>query len=374
MISPPPGASSGGGSRRARYTRSPSGGPPSSKRSKPSSSTADPYDRNHGSGSDQNRLYTSICVKNMNPKISDLGKIRWTFGTLVRRLLFSCLQMCAKCVIRNSRSMEPTQWKSIIRIKNVLLLSISRIAKMPRRRDMRRQVLSGRICEWRWNRKCLVRCSVLVFSDRFRVYYRRTVPAEQPLNSASPNERSPPHRRHRRSSTRSPSPPPPPPVSSRGRYSSSSRHQRAISPPRSPPPMRSSRPPRRPYSPYIPLPPDLADYVSSAAPTRTRPPSSPSPVRRHHHKHSSKSKRSRSPNSHRSASGSPVPRAHADADANGQSEPTRTLLVENLDRDISESKLKDIFGRYGTIDESNIPWLQRVIEKKCSHPSRFLFF
>lgn len=73
MISPPPGASSGGGSRRTRYTRSPSGGAPSSKRSKPSSST-DPYDRNHGSGADQNRLYTSICVKNMNPKISDIGK------------------------------------------------------------------------------------------------------------------------------------------------------------------------------------------------------------------------------------------------------------------------------------------------------------
>jgi hypothetical protein len=72
MISPPPVSSSGAGSRRSRYTRSPSGGAPSSKRSKASSSI-DPYDRNHGSGSDQARLYTSICVKNINPKISDLG-------------------------------------------------------------------------------------------------------------------------------------------------------------------------------------------------------------------------------------------------------------------------------------------------------------
>ena len=65
MISPPP-----TGSRRTRYSRSPSGGGgvPPSKRSKPSSSI-DPYDRDHGSKSDQPRLYTSICVKNINPKI-----------------------------------------------------------------------------------------------------------------------------------------------------------------------------------------------------------------------------------------------------------------------------------------------------------------
>jgi hypothetical protein len=72
MISPPP-ASHSSNSRRAHYSRSPSGGVPPSKRSKPSSSN-DPYDRNHGSDSDQHRLYTSICVKNINPKITDLGK------------------------------------------------------------------------------------------------------------------------------------------------------------------------------------------------------------------------------------------------------------------------------------------------------------
>jgi hypothetical protein len=65
----PPVSASGGGSRRARYSRSPSsGGVPPSKRSKPSSSV------DAGSNSDQHRLYTSICVKNINPKIADLGK------------------------------------------------------------------------------------------------------------------------------------------------------------------------------------------------------------------------------------------------------------------------------------------------------------
>ena len=71
MISPPP-----VGSRRTRYSHSPSGGGvPLSKRSKPSYSN-DLYDRDHGSKSDQPRLYTSICVKNINPKISDLGALK----------------------------------------------------------------------------------------------------------------------------------------------------------------------------------------------------------------------------------------------------------------------------------------------------------
>ena len=68
MISPPSGST-----RRGRYSRSPSGGGgSSSKRSKVSHSN-DSYDRDHGNKSDQPRLYTSICVKNINPKISDLG-------------------------------------------------------------------------------------------------------------------------------------------------------------------------------------------------------------------------------------------------------------------------------------------------------------
>lgn len=68
-MSSPPISASGGNSRRARYSRSPSSGAaPPSKRSKPSSSA------DTGSNADHHRLYTSICVKNINPKIPDLGK------------------------------------------------------------------------------------------------------------------------------------------------------------------------------------------------------------------------------------------------------------------------------------------------------------
>jgi RNA recognition motif-containing protein len=40
------------------------------------------------------------------------------------------------------------------------------------------------------------------------------------------------------------------------------------------------------------------------------------------------------------------------AESNVQHDPTRTLFVGNLERDIRESKLKEVFGRYGTIEES----------------------
>jgi len=70
MISPLPPSYSGSSSRRARYSPSPSSGIPPSKRSKPSSS----IDRNYTNESDEHRTYTSICVKRINPKISDISK------------------------------------------------------------------------------------------------------------------------------------------------------------------------------------------------------------------------------------------------------------------------------------------------------------
>jgi hypothetical protein len=93
----------------------------------------------------------------------------------------------------------------------------------------------------------------------------------------------------------------------------------------------------------------LVDFVGKKS-SRHRQRSPPSPARRHHHK----SQRSRSPNSHRSPSLSPPPpapphRGNLDSkESNVQHEATRTLCVENLERDIT----KDIFGRYGTIEES----------------------
>ncbi len=152
-----------------------------------------------------------------------------------------------------------------------------------------------------------------------RVFYRKTIPADQPISPGSLHERFSSNRRSR------PSPPPIPSRKHSHRHSSS-RRQRSISPPS--PPARSSR---RPYSPYIPLPPDLIDYTDKKS-SGQRPRSSPSPVRRHHH--------SRSPNNHRS-----------DNELIVQNQPSRTLFIENLERNITESKLEEIFKRYGTIEE-----------------------
>ena len=183
--------------------------------------------------------------------------------------------------------------------------------------------------------------------DFSRVYYRKSVPAEQPIKpSTSPYERSSPPRRSRRATPPSPSPPPSTTSRSHSYHkssSSSSRYPRTNSPIRS---SRPPRPPRRPYSPYIPLPPDLVDYANKG-PSRQRQRSSPSPVRQH--KQSSRQKRSRSANGDRSMSRSSTTSSQQ---ASSDQEPTRTLLVGNLERDISESKLKELFARYGTIEDS----------------------
>ena len=184
-----------------------------------------------------------------------------------------------------------------------------------------------------------------------RVYYRRTVPAEKPISPNSPPERStPPQRRRRRPSPPSPSPPP---VNPRSYHSS--RHRRSRSPrPSSPPPTsRSTRPPRRHYSPFIPLPPDLREYVSSKSSGGQRARSPVSPVRRH----------KPSPTHRRSYSASPPPppaphRSRRDAERSNhgdKNELTRTLVVDNLERDVSDAKIEELFGRYGTIEQSNIP-------------------
>lgn len=175
-----------------------------------------------------------------------------------------------------------------------------------------------------------------------RVYYRKTVPAERPIQSSTPpRERSPPPRRSRRATPPSPSPPPAP-SRSRSHHQSSSSSSRY---PRAKSPIHSSRPPRRPYSPYIPLPPDLVQYTHKSS-SRQRSP--PSPVGHHPRKQSSRQKRSRSANGHRSTSPSSTTSRHTSSDQ----EPTRTLVVDNLERDTTESKLKELFARYGTIEDS----------------------
>ncbi|CAF3025939.1 unnamed protein product [Rotaria sp. Silwood2] len=310
MINSPPGSYSGGGSRRTRYSRSPSDNAPPSKRSKPSNSN-DPYDRNHGSGSDQSRVYTSICVKNINPKISDL-EIR---------------DLCNKKFSKYGSNSVKVYHRNQERVAFINFTNCEDARKA-------RHAKTGLVWE---NMQVLLE----------PVYYRKTVPAEQPIKPDSSRERSPPNRRRRRPTPPCPSPsppPPPPPVSSH--HGSSSRHQRTKSP------SRSSRQARRQYSPYIPLPPDLVNFVKKKSSRQREHSSSPTPppVRRHHHKQ----QRSPTPNNHRTPSPSSPNRTNLDNESSTQHEPTRTLLIENLERNITESKLEEIFGRYGTIKEIDL--------------------
>ncbi len=116
-MSSPPISASGGGSRRARYSRSPSsGGAPASKRSKPSNSV------DAGNGSDQHRVYTSICVKNINPKIPDNGKLETLLEWKIYTYIVFLLQKFVNCVITNFPNMVQIQLKYSIKIKNVSLL------------------------------------------------------------------------------------------------------------------------------------------------------------------------------------------------------------------------------------------------------------
>ncbi|CAF3628194.1 unnamed protein product [Rotaria socialis] len=301
MINPPSG-SYGGGSRRARYSRSPPDSMPPSKRSKPSNPN-DTYDRNHSIGSDQLRAYTSICVKNINPKISD---------SVIR-------EFCEKKFSKYGSNSVKIYHRKQERVAFINFTNCGDARKA-------RHAKTGLVWE---NMRVLVE----------PVYYRKTLPAEQPIKPDNSRERPSTHRR-RRPTPPSPSPP------ARSHNHSSSRHQRTKSPIVS---SRSSRPPRRNYSPYIPLPPDLLNYAKTK-PSRQRKHSSLSPARRSHHKDASKQQRSRSPNSQRSGSPSPpTHRTNLDNESTIQGEPTRTLCIENLDRSVTDSKLEEIFGRYGTI-------------------------
>ncbi|CAF2987630.1 unnamed protein product [Rotaria sp. Silwood2] len=290
-MSSPPVSASGGGSRRARYSRSPSsGGVPPSKRSKPSSSV------DAGNNSEHHRLYTSICVKNINPKIPDL-EVR---------------ELCNKKFSKYGSNSVKIYYKNQERVAFVNFTNCEDARKA-------RHAKTGLVWE-----------NIQVVLEP--VYYRRTIPAEQPLNPGSPRERTPPSPKRR---PRRPSPSPPP-VSSR------SRHHHTSSPPRS----------RRHYSPYIPLPPDLADYATTKA-SRQRQGSSPSPPRDHHRRRTHSRTMSTSPVAYKSR-GKHEDYAPNRAESNVQHEPTRTLFVGNLERDIRESKLKEVFGRYGTIEEIDL--------------------
>lgn len=289
-MSSPPISNSASGSRRARYSRSPStGGAPPSKRSKPSNSN------DTGNNSDQHRVYTSICVKNISSKISD-PQIR---------------ELCDKKFSKYGQNSVKIYYKNQERVAFVNFTNADDARKA-------RHAKTGLVWE---NAQVVLE----------PVYYRRTVPAEQPI-TASPRSRSrspasPPPRR--RPAVRRPPTPSPP----------RSRHRRSPTPPR----------PRRHYSPYIPIPPDLAEYAG-----RPQHDSSPSPVRTTIRRRSRSASTSPVGHKNRSKNDDFSAGRGGGAESNVQHEPTRTLFVGNLERDIKESKIREVFGRYGKIEEVDL--------------------
>lgn len=99
MSSPPISSSS---SRRIRYSRSPSNSQnPPLKRSKPSSSA------DAAQNADQQRVYTSICVKNINPEISDAG----IYCEIIVENVFSfdSFKMFDICAVKSFQNTELTR-------------------------------------------------------------------------------------------------------------------------------------------------------------------------------------------------------------------------------------------------------------------------
>ncbi|CAF0882464.1 unnamed protein product [Adineta steineri] len=310
MNSPSPPPYGGTNSRRARYSRSPVGGIPPSKRSKPSNSI-DPYDHNEAYLRERSESYTSICVKRINPKISDM-RVR---------------ELCEKKFAKYGSHSVKIYRRSNERVAFVNFTNAD---------DARRARQAKSDLTWEGTQ---------VFLDP--VFYRKTVPASRPISPGSVHERFTSNQRSRH---RSPQRPSSPLITSRSHSyrQSSSRRQRSISAPPTPPPPPPPPPPRssrRHYSPYIPVPPDLNDYTSKKSSRQQQQRSSPSPVRRHHNK-----QRSRSPNIRRIIS-APAHRVNSDKDIVVQQEPSRILFIENLERNITESTLKQLFNRYGFIEE-----------------------
>ena len=199
--------------------------------------------------------------KNINPK-----NIRFRYEGILFiprhcfRLFIEIRDLCTKKILE---IMEQISVKIYHRhLERVSICGILLIVKMHEKLDM---LKTGLI----WEKTQVLLETVMIFSSHYffidqlgvllflRVYYRKTVSSwttNQTVPSSSWNVL---HHLDVSVGPLTPSPSPPP-VSSRGRahHQSSSRHHRTTSPP------RSARPPRRPYSPYIPLPPDLLDYAT----------------------------------------------------------------------------------------------------------------
>ncbi|CAF1589469.1 unnamed protein product, partial [Adineta ricciae] len=307
MLSPPSSSYRSNSSRRRRSSRSPFDPMSLSKRSKPSN-LPDYYESQRHQHVDPCG-YTSICVKQINSKISD-SRVR---------------ELCDKKFSKYGSHTVKIFHKPNERVVFVNFTNAT---------DARRARQSE--AEHTWDGK-------EVFLEP--VFYRKTIPSNTPIGPGLLHKRFIADQRStHRSARRSPSPP----INFPNHFyrQTSLQYPRPISS-SSPPRSRPSRLLRRNFPSYLPLPPDLKDYIEKK-PNRSHRCSPPSSDRhRPSSKQSSRQQRSRSPANRRS----PSHRANSDHEPAIQQDPSRTLIVENLERNISESELEQIFSRYGTIDD-----------------------
>ncbi|UJR37082.1 hypothetical protein I4U23_029786 [Adineta vaga] len=330
MISPLPSSYRNNSSRRLRSSRSPPGAISLSKRSKPSNSPdfyddqrhkqVDPYD------------YTSICVKQINPKISD---------SRVREL---CDKKFSKYGLHSVK---------IFRKSNERIAFIN----FTNGKDARRA---------RQAETDLIWDGMEIFLEP--VFYRKSIPANRPISPGLLHQRFvADHRSSRRPPARH-SPSPPINYQNHFYHPLPSQYQHPMSPPPFPHSRsRASRSSHRNYSPYIPLPPDLMNYNEKKSNRLQRRPSPSSDRRRHHQKQTSRQQRSRSPTNRRS----PSHRVNLEHEPVIQQEPSRTLFIENLERNITESVLEQIFSRYGLIEDIRVKNPSSSSSKRASAIIKF---
>ncbi|CAF0857761.1 unnamed protein product [Didymodactylos carnosus] len=282
--------------RRQRYNRHSSSSPDEypagiSKRMKQST---DQYDKGHrrASGervSDQQRRYTSICVKNINPKISD---------NEVRRLSEKKFSKYGPNTIK-------------IYYKNherVAFVNFTNCSDAKHARHAKSDLI--------WDNWQLI---------LEPVYYRRHHPPDHPLyderNKYSPSRPAPERSQAALTMRHSP-------VFSKPRYSPYNHRSQ---------PYTRTAPPRR-YSPYIPLPPELDGFAKKSS-------------RRHRRRSSSSSHQSTNSNNNRNNNNNDNNETKIN---NEDRDATRTIFVGNLERDITEEQLQDVFDKYGVIEEIDL--------------------
>ncbi|CAF0777633.1 unnamed protein product [Didymodactylos carnosus] len=279
--------------RRHRHNRHSSSSPNeySASVSKRVKQSTDQHDKNHRRSSgerDSDRRYTSICVKNISPKISD---------NEVRRL-------CEKKFSNYGPNTIKIYYKNHERVAFVNFTNCDDAKHA-------RHAKSGLIWD-NWQ---------LIIEP---VYYRRHYAPDHPLYDV----------RNKYSPSR--------PAPERSQAAFAMRDSPFFSKPRSSPhnhrshPYARAAPPRR-YSPNVPLPSGLDGFARKDS-------------RRHRRGSSNSSPRSTHSNNNNNNNND-----NDDMQINSEDqEATRTIFVGNLERDITEEQLRDIFDNYGVIEEIDL--------------------